>query len=135
MLAHDVLQKGGKFKIRCLTDDNRKWSVQNLDLQDLELNQYDDVQEINSGYYNFPKIKNFESVDAIVPENNRIHHLYQITIARKHDIKVNGFLKLKNHLGGNLPIHLYFAVPNINCIFDNFSFQNYVTIGDEKYKG
>ncbi|CAB4442451.1 unnamed protein product [Rhizophagus irregularis] len=111
MLAHDVLRKG------------------------LELNRYDNVQGINSGYYNFPKIKNFESVDAIAPENNGIHHLYQITIARKHDTKVNGLLKLKNHLGGNLPIHLYFVVPNINCIFDNFSFQNYVTTGDEKHKG
>ncbi|CAB4494216.1 unnamed protein product [Rhizophagus irregularis] len=48
----------------------------------LELNRYDDVQGINSGYYNFLKIKNFESVDAIAPENNGIHHLYQITIAR-----------------------------------------------------
>ncbi|CAB5350982.1 unnamed protein product [Rhizophagus irregularis] len=99
----------------------------------LELNRYDDVQGINSGYYNFLKIKNFESVDAIAPENNGIHHLYQITIARKHDTKVNGLLKLKNHLEGNLPIHLYFVIPNINCIFDNFSFQNYVTIGNEKY--
>ncbi|CAB5392873.1 unnamed protein product [Rhizophagus irregularis] len=55
----------------------------------LELNRYDDVQGINSGYYNFLKIKNFESVDAIASENNGIYHLYQITIARKHDTKVN----------------------------------------------
>ncbi|CAG8748769.1 23102_t:CDS:2 [Rhizophagus irregularis] len=75
------------------------------------------------------------SIDAIAPENNGIHHLYQITIARKHNTKVNGLLKLKNHLEGNLPIHLYFVVPNINCIFDNFSFQNYVITENEKYKG
>ncbi|GET57989.1 hypothetical protein GLOIN_2v1790993 [Rhizophagus irregularis DAOM 181602=DAOM 197198] len=82
--------------------------------------------------------KTFElvlSIDAIAPENNGIHHLYQITIARKHNTKVNGLLKLKNHLEGNLPIHLYFVVPNINCIFDNFSFQNYVITENEKYKG
>ncbi|GES98250.1 crinkler (CRN) family protein, putative [Rhizophagus clarus] len=135
MLAHDVLRKGGKFKIRRLTDDNHKWPAQNLDLQGLEPNRYDDVQGINSGYYNFPKIKNFESVDAIAPQCNGIHHLYQITIARKHDTKVNGLLKLETHLGGNLPIHLYFVVPSINHIFDNFHFQNYVTTGGDKYKG
>ncbi|GBB91236.1 hypothetical protein RclHR1_01840033 [Rhizophagus clarus] len=135
MLAHDVLRKGGKFKIRRLTDDNHKWPAQNLDLQGLEPNQYDDVQGINSGYYNFPKIKNFESVDAIAPQCNGIHHLYQIKIARKHDTKVNGLLKLETHLGGNLPIHLYFVVPSINHIFDNFHFQNYVTTGGDKYKG
>ncbi|GES97964.1 hypothetical protein GLOIN_2v1764157 [Rhizophagus clarus] len=132
MLAHDVLRKGGKFKIRRLTDDNHKWPAQNLDLQGLEPNRYDDVQGINSGYYNFPKI---ESVDAIAPQCNGIHHLYQITIARKHDTKVNGLLKLETHLGGNLPIHLYFVVPSINHIFDNFHFQNYVTTGGDKYKG
>jgi hypothetical protein len=82
MLAHDVLRKGGKFKIRRLTDDNRIWPEQKLDLQGLGLNRYDD-QEINSGYYNFPKIKNFESVDAITPQRNGIHHLYQITTGRK----------------------------------------------------
>ena len=89
MLAHDVLRKGGKFKIRRLTHDNLKQPEQGLDLQGLELNRYDDVQEINSGYYNFPKIKNFESVDAIAPQRNGSHHLYQITTAGKHDVKVN----------------------------------------------
>ncbi|CAB4405207.1 unnamed protein product [Rhizophagus irregularis] len=29
---------------------------------------------------------------------------------------VNGLSKLKNHLGGNLPIHLYYVVPDINNI-------------------
>ncbi|RGB24767.1 hypothetical protein C1646_747677 [Rhizophagus diaphanus] len=135
MLAHDVLRKGSKFKIRRLTDDNRMWPVQELDLQRLEFNRYDDVQEIISGDYNFPKITNFESVDAIAPQRNGIHHLYQITTAGKHDTKVNGLSKLENHLGGNLPIHLYFVVPDINRIFDNFHYQNYVTTKGAKYEG
>jgi hypothetical protein len=59
MLAHDVLRKGGRFNIRRLSDNNHKWPKQELDLQGLELNRYDDVQEINSGYYNSPKIKKF----------------------------------------------------------------------------
>ena len=89
MLAHDVLRKGGKFRTRRLTDDNRIWPVQELDLRGLELNRYDGIQEINSGYYNFPKIKNFESIDAIAPHCDGIHYLYQITTAGKHDTKVN----------------------------------------------
>jgi len=42
---------------------------------------------------------------------------------------------LENHLGGNLPIHLYFVVPDINHIFDNFHYQNYVTTKGGKYEG
>jgi hypothetical protein len=42
---------------------------------------------------------------------------------------------LKNHLGGPLPINLYFVVPDINHIFDDFNFQNYVTTKGDKYKG
>ena len=75
--------------IRRLTDDNHIRPIQELDLRGLELNRYDGIQEINSGYYNFPKIKNFESVDAIAPQRNGSHHLYQITTAGKHDVKVN----------------------------------------------
>ena len=89
MLAHDVLRKGGRFNIRRLTDDNYKWPEQPFDLQNLESNWFDDVQEITSGYYNFPKIKNLESVDAITPQCNGVHHLYQITTASRHDTKVN----------------------------------------------
>ena len=89
MLAHDVLRKGGRFNIRRLTDDNYKWPEQPFDLQNLESNRFDDVQEITSGYYNFPKIKNLESVDAITPQCNGVHHLYQITTASRHDTKVN----------------------------------------------
>ena len=89
MLAHDVLRKGGKFRTRCLTDGNHIRPVQELDLRGLEPNQYDGIQEINSGYYNFPKIKNFESVDAIAPHCDGVHYLYQITTAGKHDTKVN----------------------------------------------
>jgi len=42
---------------------------------------------------------------------------------------------LKSYLGGNLPIRLYFVVPDINNIFDDFRFQNYVTTDGKKYKG
>ena len=35
----------------------------------------------------------------------------------------------------NLSIDLYFVVPNVNHIFDNFHFQNYVTVKNKKFKG
>ena len=41
---------------------------------------------------------------------------------------------MKNYLGGNLPIRLYFVIPDINNIFDDFRFQNYVTTRGDKYK-
>ena len=50
-------------------------------------------------------------------------------------MQVNGLLKLENHLGGNLPIRLYFVVPDINNIFDNFRYQNYVTTKGGIYEG
>ncbi|PKY46515.1 hypothetical protein RhiirA4_461400 [Rhizophagus irregularis] len=100
--------EGGKFRTQCLTDDNDIWP----------------------------------SIDAIAPHCDGIHYLYQITIAGKHDIKaninpilVNGLIKLENHLEGNLLIHLYFVVPDINHIFDNFHYQNYVTTKGGKYEG
>ena len=42
---------------------------------------------------------------------------------------------MENHLGGNLLIHLYFIVPDINHIFDNYHYQNYVTTKGAKYEG
>lgn len=53
MLAHDVLRKGGNFKVRRLADKTSKYPKEILDFKSLDLNQYDDVQEINPGYYNF----------------------------------------------------------------------------------
>ena len=42
---------------------------------------------------------------------------------------------MENYLEGNLPIRLYFVVPDINNIFDDFCFQNYIATDGKKYKG
>jgi hypothetical protein len=35
----------------------------------------------------------------------------------------------------NLPTHLYFVVPNINDMFDNYYLQDYITLEGKKYVG
>ena len=35
----------------------------------------------------------------------------------------------------DLPTHLYFVVPNINDMFDNYYLQDYITVERKKYVG
>lgn len=35
----------------------------------------------------------------------------------------------------NLPTHLYFVVPNINDLFDNYYLQDYITLEKKNYVG
>ncbi|CAG8830763.1 32696_t:CDS:2 [Gigaspora margarita] len=134
MVAHDILRKGGDFTVRRLTRDSIKQPEEELHLQNLPQQQFHNIDEIIPGYYNIPEGTNFESVDAIAPNRNETHHLYQMTTAETHDIKVNGLNKLENYLK-DLPIHLYFVVPNINDTFNNFRLQKYVTSGNTEYSG
>ncbi|PKK66535.1 hypothetical protein RhiirC2_714774 [Rhizophagus irregularis] len=62
LLAHDILQKGGKFKF-CKID------------------------EISLECYNISDSPNFKSIDSIAPDCDGTHYLYQMTIADKHSIK------------------------------------------------
>ncbi|CAG8831293.1 34085_t:CDS:2, partial [Racocetra persica] len=121
MVAHDILRKGATFTVRQLTKDGIK-QPEELQLQNLPQKQFRNINEIVPEYYNIPENVNFESVDSIAPQRNGIHHLYQITTAKTHDIKVNGLSKLENHLK-DLLIHLYFVVPNMDDTFNNFRFQ------------
>jgi len=89
MMAHDILRKGGDFTVRRLTNDGY-WQPEEVHhLEKVAHKQFCNVDEITSGYYNIPNSTNFESVDAIAPGRNGIHHLYQITTAETHNTKVN----------------------------------------------
>ncbi|PKC16381.1 hypothetical protein RhiirA5_407128 [Rhizophagus irregularis] len=85
MMAHDILQKGGTYKVRRLIKDSNEGSeklpVQELTLKELKHKQFREIDEISSGCYNIPDSPNFKSIDAIVPECDGIHYLYQMTIA------------------------------------------------------
>ncbi|CAG8816950.1 5166_t:CDS:2, partial [Gigaspora rosea] len=87
MVAHDILRKVGDFTVRHLTRDSIKQPEEELHLQNLPHQQFHNIEEIVQGYYNIPENTNFESVDAIAPNRNGIHHLYQMTTAETHDIK------------------------------------------------
>jgi hypothetical protein len=91
VIAHDLLRKGGTFKVRNLTSN----ICGQLQLPGLKQNLFKSIDEITSkdhyNHYNIPQQKNFESVDAFVLQCNNgdnVHCLYQLTIAQKHNIKV-----------------------------------------------
>ncbi|CAG8591890.1 2156_t:CDS:2, partial [Funneliformis mosseae] len=123
---------GGDFKVRRLTEKNDNLfseETEALQLRELKINQFHDIRDIASDYYNIPEVENFESVDSIVPiYGNQANYLYQMTIAETYKIKVNGLTKLQNKMDMDLPTHLYFVVPNINDMFDNYYLQDYITV-------
>ncbi|CAB4419897.1 unnamed protein product [Rhizophagus irregularis] len=62
-------------------EGSEKLPVQELTLKELKHKQFREIDEISSGCYNIPDSPNFKSIDAIVPECDGIHYLYQMTIA------------------------------------------------------
>lgn len=74
--------------------------------KELKYKQFCEIDEISSECYNIPDSLNFKYIDAIVPECNGINYLYQMTIAKKLSIKVNGLSDLKSKIN-NYPINLY----------------------------
>ncbi|CAG8479909.1 222_t:CDS:2 [Rhizophagus irregularis] len=139
LLAHDILQKGGKFKVRRLTkdinEDSEKLPVEELTLKGLTHKQFRKIDEISSECYNISDSPNFKSIDSIAPDCDGTHYLYQMTIADKHSIKVKSLSELESKINDYQLINLYFVVPNINDLFDDFCEQKYVTTADTEYIG
>ncbi len=77
MMAHDLLRKGGTFKVWNLTNNN----CEKPQFQELKQNVFNKLME-----YNFPDKNNFKAFDAFTPNyngnNGCSHYLYQITIAK-----------------------------------------------------
>ncbi|RGB36480.1 hypothetical protein C1646_758035 [Rhizophagus diaphanus] len=65
------------------------------------------IDLIEDGKYYQPESKNFPSIDSIIAPDK----LFQMTIAKCHPIKMNGFKKLYNKLGDENEISFYFVVP------------------------
>ncbi len=138
MIAHDILQRGGEFKVReltgeiCIDDDECK----KLNIPKLDYKQICDIDEIDSLHYNVPKSQTFETVDALTPEyDGKLNYLYQMMISETHQIKVNGLDKLKSKIKNGKPIFLFFVVPNIDSLIYNYTLQDFVTTGNKKYVG
>jgi hypothetical protein len=84
MISHDILRKGGAFKVRNLSTGE----CEILQLQEMKQNVFHNINEIVPMEYNLPYKDNLETFDSLTPNYNQCHHLYQMTIARKHNIKV-----------------------------------------------
>ncbi|PKB95385.1 hypothetical protein RhiirA5_436823 [Rhizophagus irregularis] len=97
--------------------------------------QFRKIDEISSECYNISDSPNFKSIDSIVPDCDGTHYLYQMTIADKHSIKIKSLSELESKINDYQPINLYFVVPNINDLFDDFCEQKYVTTADTEYVG
>ena len=53
MMAHDILRKGGDFKVRRLTEKNDNLfseETETLQLRELKINQFHDIRDIASDY-------------------------------------------------------------------------------------
>ncbi|CAG8733459.1 7978_t:CDS:2, partial [Funneliformis caledonium] len=97
-------------------------------IKNLECNWFMTMKEARKGYYNRPKSKTFESIDAFSLDNS-VLTLYQMTVSIKYSMKVKGLNNLKRFLGWENDmnnIHLYFVVPA--NIFEEFPFQSYKTV-------
>ncbi|CAI2202101.1 16637_t:CDS:1, partial [Funneliformis geosporum] len=91
-IAHKILRKGGRFKIRPLDTNSKDL---NIKIPELEMCFYSKIVEIEANKYYRPIQKNWESVDAIISPDI----LFQMTVGNTHPIKMNGLDKLCDKLG------------------------------------
>ncbi|CAB5394212.1 unnamed protein product [Rhizophagus irregularis] len=126
-IAHRTLWNGGKFDVRPLDkyEDNNNYdsdAIVNLPKQDLPLYFHKTrIDVIEDGVYYQPQESNFPSVDSIIAPNK----VFQMTIAKRHSIKMNGLKILYDKFGGESADHLiyyYFVVPE--HIYDDYKTQN-----------
>ncbi|CAG8434875.1 766_t:CDS:2 [Diversispora eburnea] len=91
MMVHDILRKGDDFAVRRLIKDGVK-QPEELHLKNVAHKQFRNIDEIAPD-------TNFESVGAIAPQRNGIHHLYQMTTAETQKYVTSGNTK---YLGWHL---------------------------------
>jgi len=116
--CHNVLPKGGKFKIRSLEDSTKK--IEELDIKKCEKVIFDgtlkaDAQKEN--IYYCPLCRNFGAVDSWIKNIG----FFQITINLQHDIKMAEMVDCFSYSKSRL----YFVVPS--SLFESFKKQNFVT--------
>lgn len=112
--AHLKLCAGGIFKIRKLGTND----VADLPIVKSEPKEYHNIEEAENpqpGFFYFPKVTNFESVDSYAHPNR----LFQVTVAEKHSVKQVGLhriLEIMNPEWSQMscaadPPMLFFVVP------------------------
>lgn len=124
--AHYIITKGGDFNIRCLEDNTiSKVSMTIRPSERVSFEQ--DHTEFKDFVYYVPESKTFQSVDSLYPPTS----VLQMTVAKKHSIKIDGLKVVKGKLN-TTPIDFYFVVPD--DIFDCFGKQTYINKDKKKSK-
>jgi hypothetical protein len=121
--AHNILLRGGKFRIRCLTGKNsgKKYKLKLDPSQEKVLYSVNDIQHLKKNEYGRPASKIFESIDSVFREDSI---LFQITVSTSHPVKLHGLKEVIKYLPTTTEIDLYFVVPP--DIYPNFKEQNYI---------
>ncbi|CAG8799827.1 32188_t:CDS:2, partial [Racocetra persica] len=130
--AHQKLQNGGMFRIRCL--NNKNLEVTEKHIEKLECNWFITLNEARKEYYNRPKSKTFASIDSFSLDSKTLD-LYQITVSKNHGMKIKGLNDLNCLLEWRKDVNnfnLYFVVPS--DIFKTSPQQKYKTTKDEDCK-
>ncbi|RIB03091.1 hypothetical protein C2G38_816903 [Gigaspora rosea] len=82
--AHLELQRGGKFRVRCLNDNS---GVNERNIKEMKCNWFMTLNEARKKCYNRPKSKTFASIDSFCLDGETLD-LYQMTISKNHGVKV-----------------------------------------------
>src|SRR6185369_4082884 len=110
--AHKMLKDGGKYEIKLLEpeeelregDTQKKKFKSNSGTSASLINElnltvkgtfkFSKLEEITAkhqGFYCYPSIHSFESIDAFIPGTRSSNHLlFQMTVSNSHPIKQNG---------------------------------------------
>ncbi|CAG8532928.1 10980_t:CDS:2 [Cetraspora pellucida] len=122
--SHLELQKGGKFRVRCL-NDNSEAKVRHI--KEMECKWFSTLGDAHKEFYNRPILKTFASIDSFSLDNNTLN-LYQMTVSGEHGMKIKGLEDLCHLLTWREDVNyfnLYFVVPQ--DIFETFPLQKYKT--------
>ena len=109
-LCHNVLAAGGTFEVRRL--DETSEGVQQLTVTPCaSCLVFDDIREVEGvadDVYCRPSSQTFAAIDSL----RQPQHLYQITVARRHDVTGRGLERAAGSLRARrAEIRLYFVVP------------------------
>nr|CAG8615155.1 10231_t:CDS:1 [Entrophospora candida] len=145
--SHKMLKGDGKYEIKLLESEEGNPQRKKLELNSgasasliNELNltvkgifKFSKLEQITTehqGFYCYPSIHSFESIDAFIPGTRSSNHrLFQMTISNLHPIKQNKVNKLIKHLNElqneTKEAELYFAIPDE--IYSTFNKQKFQT--------
>lgn len=123
--AHELLQKGGEFKCRSLSN-NTEFEVQLPACeQSSDLSNHSEISGLAEGVYGKGKYENMGGVDAVVKPKK----LYQITVSQRHRMHTRSIVTVAERMGGFEGLELYWCVDE-QGFTPEFSKQTFVKTQD-----